>query len=270
MKKEFLIGIVGIIVVVLFITSCVPQKVYVCPDGSQVLNANNCRIAKEEELEDTPVDEEIEEQEQEQEEVEEIEEVEEEEEEPEPEEQIPVDKDLSEEAQALFDKSAKVNNIRYYFVPTPDFLPEDLYYATREKMRITLETKVRFTQDDSYDTIYLNSVGKTAVAYCEDRDNDVCPDWDKTFDVEYKDYYIDTPFVWIDMIATAELTGRTKRINMRNAVEASFTRNGYPGTMFADSFFGVPMEVTYRGETIEFREMIINQQIDEDFTHQPK
>ena len=66
------------------------------------------------------------------------------------------------------------------------------------------------------------------------------------------------------------VTGRTRRINMRNAVEASFTRSGDTGTMFVDSFFGVPMEVTYRGETIEFREMIINQQTDKDFSHQSK
>lgn len=263
MKKELFLGILAIVVVLLFITSCVPQKYYVCSDGSQVLDPNDCRIEMEEETADVPVDDELEE---EQEEAQEEETVEEEVEEPE--EQIPVDKDFSEEAQELFDKSSKANNMRYYFVPTPEFLPDNLYYVNRENMKIVLETKIRFTDENSFDTVYLDLAGKTAIAYCEDRVSGVCPDSDKSFSVDYKDYFIDSPFVWIDMIATAELTGRTRLINGRNAVEVTFTRDGDSGTMFADSFFGVPMEVSFRGENIEFREMIINQQTDKDFSHQ--
>ncbi|KYK25204.1 hypothetical protein AYK26_06315 [Euryarchaeota archaeon SM23-78] len=250
MKKAFFLGIC-LAVILLFITSCVPTPpttYYVCPDGSKVLNPANCRLAEEEaekeeeELEPTP------EAEEEEEEFYEI--------------------IIDEKAQELFAKINKANNVQFSYVESPRVLPENTYYATRTKMKVALETKVRFSKEDSFDTVYLDLVELTAVAYCESRDKELCPDRDKAYRVAFDDYYVETPFEWLAKITKANLTGKSQSIEGRNAIEVMFEVKGEPGVMFVDSYFGVPLEVTFKGKKYEFRDIVINEVKSQDLEHQ--
>jgi len=251
MRKNVLLGMLGLTVVLLFLTSCIPvAKYYVCPDGSRVLNPDKCLPVFEEEEpvviepEPVPVIEE---------------------EEPEPE---PIQPVLSEEAQALFNKFTKVTSLQYSYVESPDILPENIYYTSRDKMKIKLKTRVRFSSEESYDTVYLDLIEETAVGYCENRDRSMCPDRDKPFKVNYNDYFVETPFDWVTKITRAELTGRSQTIENRNAVVVNFEINGEAGVMFVDSFFGVPLEINFMNKKYEFRDIVINEATNEDLEHQ--
>ncbi|MBW2991006.1 hypothetical protein KY348_04855 [Candidatus Woesearchaeota archaeon] len=241
MKKEFFLGVLGLALVLLFINGCLPvTKYYVCADGRQVLDPAKCPVIEEEEEQEPEAGED---------EVVLIE-VEEEEEEIED-----YDIFISDEAQALFDKLDKVMSLQYSYVESPDVLPENTYYTSREKMKINLDSKVRFTEKESYDTVYLDLVKKTSVAYCENRDRGTCPDKDKPFRADFDDYFIETPFDWAAKITKAELTGRSQTLENRNALEVSFEIKGKPGVMFVDSFFGIPLKMTFNDKVYEFRDM---------------
>ena len=256
MKKEFLLGVIGLAIVLLFVAGCAPvQEVFVCPDGSRVTDPDNCGPAEEAEEEEPEV---IEPGPEEQEEEEAAEE--------EAEEEEKIDLDISEEAQELFDKSAKADFIQYTYVISTKTLPDNIITASRDEIKIDLANKVRFSKDEAFDTIYFDLQEKTAVAYCEDRY--ICSTRDKPFDVEFDEYFVETPFHWLSKIDGAELTGRSQTVEKRIGVEVTFEINGKLGSMFVDNFFGIPLEITFDGDEYEFRDMIINIVRQKDLEHQ--
>jgi len=69
-------------------------------------------------------------------------------------------------------------------------------------------------------------------------------------------------------ITKANLTGKSQSIEGRNAIEVMFEVKGEPGVMFVDSYFGVPLEVTFKGKKYEFRDIVINEVKSQDLEHQ--
>lgn len=247
MKKELVMAIIGLALTGIFITSCAtapPVKYFVCADGRQVLDANQCALPapQEEEPEEPPVFEE-----------------------PEPEEVKVI---LTDAAKTLFDKSSKVKTLLFYYVESPNTMPDSKYYMSREKMKVQLTTKQQFDMDNPYDTVYLDLVAKTAMAYCEKRDSALCIDKNRIFDASYDDFIIITPFEWLNRITWADVTGKSKMIDNRNAVEVEFKIKESAGTMFVDGFFGIPMIVTYNGKTFDYRELAANMVNSTDLEHQ--
>jgi hypothetical protein len=136
-------------------------------------------------------------------------------------------------------------------------MPENVYYTTRDKMKVMLITKVKFTETDRYDTVYLDLVNQRAIAYCEDKN--VCPDRNKAMNVDYNDYFFETPFDWMLKIAKANLTGRSKTLEARKALEVNIEADGKTGIMYVDSFFSVPLSITLNGKTYDYRNIVINE-----------
>ena len=246
MRKELVLAIISLVLAGVFITSCAtapPVKYYVCTDGRQVLDANQCALPppKQEEPATPPVFNE-----------------------PEPENVKII---LTDSAKALFDKAANVKNLQFYYVESPNKMPESHYFMSKQKMKIELMTKAKFDVYTYYDTVYLDLVNKQGIGYCEERSG-LCPDNNRIFDVNYSKYAIITPFEWLSRITWADLTGKSKLIDNRNAVEVSFKIKDNAGTMFMDSFFGIPMYVTYNSKIFEYREITINQVDDTTLAHQ--
>ena len=247
MRKALVLAIISLIALGVFITSCAtapPVKYYVCVDGRQVLDSNQCALPPppKEEPVTPPVFEE---------------------QEPEPVKVI-----LTDSVKALFDKSAKVNSLQYYYVESPNTMPDNKYYMSREKMKIALRTKVKFDPTNQYDTVYLDLIGKTAWAYCEERMTGLCPDRNRIYDADYDKYIIITPFEWLKRITWADVTGRSKTIDNRNAVEVSFKIKDDAGTMFVDGFFGIPMYVNYKDKAFDYREITANMVNESELVHQ--
>ena len=128
-------------------------------------------------------------------------------------------------------------------------------------------SRYKYSQDESYDTIYLDLESKTAGGHCENRDRSICPEPNKEYGVDFEKYYYKTPFEWPESITSAELTGRSEQVNGRTGIEVSFTINGEQGEMLVDSFYGVPLEIDYQDVKYEFRNIKVNLAKQEDLTH---
>jgi hypothetical protein len=248
MRKEAIILVLGIIAALALLTSCIPgSRYYVCSDGRKVLNPSECVAQQPMDYEPAATGPE-----------------------PVPGQIIsqPVRLVISDEAKALFDKIGKVSSVYFYYLDSPDSLPENKYYMSRDKMKIMLKTKIKFDPTNLYDTVYLDLIAKTALGYCEDRSVGFCPDRDKAYKLDFSDYIIVTPFDWVAMITKANLTGRSKMIEKKTGIEVSFEINGKPGIMYADSFYGVPLYVTYNGKYYEYRDLVANMVDSKDLAHQ--
>ncbi len=233
MRKALLILLV--LSVICALTACMPAaKYYICPDGHQVLDPKNCEQAPEPAETEEPT-------------------------EPVAEEPAPVVvKDITPEAQALLDKSVKAITVSFsYFESTNPFV-EDLYRVSRERMKIELKNKAVFTSSDAYDTVYYDFTGLNAFGYCERQNKDICPDRNKKIALDYDNYLVKTPFDWLKAIDKAELTGKSKMIDGSPAIEIFFESEGEQGTMFMDSFYGIPLSVNYGGVDYEYKNMGLN------------
>ncbi len=260
MRKTIFVTAI-ILAAIILVTGCAPiAKYYVCPDGSQVASPEQCKDATRPESAEEETGGEIEVT---------IEEPDEEtaEEGTAEQESAPVEKIFSEEAQALFSKADKAQILKYTYAETPSTLPENTYTVSRQRMKVELENRYRYSQDESYDTVYLDLESRTATGYCEHRDRAMCPEPNKEYDAEYDKYYYKTPFEWLESITSAELTGRSEQVNGRTGIEVSFSINREQGEMLVDSFYGVPLEMDYQDVKYEFRNIEVNIAKQEDLTH---
>ena len=110
--------------------------------------------------------------------------------------------------------------------------------------------------DDAYDVIYLDKESKTAQAYCDSRK---CKVKGKKEDLNYEEFYIFTPLDWINEIESAEKIGE-ELIEKRNTWKLSTNK----GTIWVDSYYGVPMQVEFAENTYKFQKMNFNDVKDED------
>ncbi|MBN2459220.1 hypothetical protein JXB28_02955 [Candidatus Woesearchaeota archaeon] len=247
MGKGVVMSVICLLAISFFIASCVPvSEYYICKDGTRVRNAEECYTPmapepKEEVKQPEPAPE------------------------PAPE---PVVKEISPAAQVYFDNNAKVTSLQYSYVESPQSLPEDIYYTTKDKMKIELKVRAVYAGNEYYDTVYLDLVKNTATAYCEYRDRSVCKDRDKAYSVDFDKYFRPTPWDWIDRITKADLTGKSKIFASRNAVEMNIEVDGLSGTMFVDSFFGIPLQITYLSKNYEFRDIVMNEVKSTQLEHQ--
>jgi hypothetical protein len=183
------------------------------------------------------------------------------------EDQVVTNKILTDDAKALFDKSIKANNLKFNYFHSDDPYTQNLYTATRQRIKIALLTKEKYTAKELFDTVYLDLQNKIASAYCEDLSSGVCPDRNNRLNVSYAKYKIRTPYNWLDIVQEASLTTRSKKISGREAKEASFKADGKDGTMWIDSYFGIPIEVNYDSIQYVFQNMLVNDAKDPDLYH---
>jgi len=245
MKKTLVL--LFVLSLALVAVACVPMaKYYTCADGHQVLDPKNCEeplvpeIAAIDEVQAPVVAE-----------------------------PVPVVvKDITPEAQALFDKSEKAMTIKFSYYDSTDPFQESIYRASRDNMKVELKNKAYFSPAEAYDTVYYDFAGLNVFAYCERQSIETCKDRNKKMTVTFGEYLIKTPFDWLNGIEKAELTGKSKMIEGRTAIELSFQLEGMRGSMFVDSFFGVPLTITYGGVDYEYKNVAINEGTLKDLVHQ--
>lgn len=239
----------------LLFAACVPvATMYVCPDGSSVSDAAQCKAQVSETEKDTapsssttkpaetpaaPTETDA----------------------------VVKDKELTPDAKALLDKIAKVTTVKFNYYTSSDPTVQDKYVVSKYRMKVELVNKVFFTPKELYDTIYLDFRNQDAAGYCERQSSETCPDKDKRYAVSYDDYKIRTPFQWYDAIEEASLTGRSKQLEGKTAKELSFKADGVEGKIWVDSYYGIPLEVEHAGETYKFQNMYINDAKEADTYH---
>lgn len=178
----------------------------------------------------------------------------------EPVEEVPEEKEMSLEVKELLGiADEKVQSLRYSYKgpETDESLYKFVMKGNNVKYVLDPPNKPIDAYEDAYDTIYLDTELKTAQAYCDDRK---CKVKGKKADLGYDEVYIWTPLDWLDNIEFAEKVGE-ELIDRRNTWKLS-TKN--LGTMWVDSFFGVPLQVEFDENKYQFMKMVFNDVKDEE------
>ncbi len=140
----------------------------------------------------------------------------------------------------------KLKNINYEHRRFPDNQELHDISILGDKIVYVLPESQAFFKDEYFDTVYMDISERSAVAYCEHKGDQKCPNPNKGFDVEFSDYiemivYDD----WINKILSG--TGYIKRDQ-----ETLFDRkvdvfdvdiSGIPHRISVDQFYGVPMKI---------------------------
>jgi len=166
---------------------------------------------------------------------------------------------ISEEVKELLslsDKKVKSINYRYRGPQTGTSLYDFSVRDTKLKYLIDPTFKDVGLDDTAYDTIYLDKTSKTALAYCDGRR---CRVKGEKQTLDYDQSYIMTPLDWLDSIKSAEKLGE-ELIKKRSTWKLSTNS----GTMWVDTFFGVPLQIESVGNVYKFEMMVFNQVKDED------
>jgi hypothetical protein len=246
MKKIALLIIAMSLVIGTILSGCAPAtKVYVCTDGREVASLEMCSQKEVKETKNAL---------------------------PEPikdPEAVPVFfKDLTPEALELFEKAEKASTIRFNYFRSDNPYTQNTYSASRQLLKVELD-KSAYSDDESFDVVYMNVSNRTkAVGYCELASKETCPDRNRKYEAEFEQYHITTPYEWLDLVSEADLTGRSKQIDGRQAKEVSFMTAEGEGTMWLDSFFGLPLEVNYNGVDYKFQNAAINSVKETTLVHQ--
>jgi hypothetical protein len=247
MKKIALLIIAMFLVLGAILSGCTPAtKVYVCADGREVASLDMCSQKTVKETNTDALPEPIKN--------------------PEP---VPVFfKDLTPEALELFDKAEKASTIHFNYFRSDNPYTQNTYAASRQLLKVELD-KSTYSADESFDVVYLNLSDKTmATGYCELASKETCPDRNRKYEADFEKYHITTPYEWLDLVSEADLTGRSKQIDSRQAKEITFRTAEGEGTMWLDSFFGLPLEVNYNGVDYKFQNAVINNVKESTLVHQ--
>ncbi len=186
-----------------------------------------------------------------------------------PEEKIEEKKTMPKEIQDLITKSeTKVQSMQYLLDIVTNQKAEgknNIYYIKGDKIKIKLYEPLTTLANERYDTIYLDTSAKTAVAYCEDKTNPRCTDPNKTFVLSYSDVKVPkTPYQWIHSFTYAEVTGHETIENKQT------TRIETPdGTiLWVNVYNGMPVRVFTADTEYHFKDFATNHLKDSDVTHQ--
>jgi len=176
---------------------------------------------------------------------------------------------LDPDVQMLVDKAKSTKEMRYLMRKPPYFRDEYEVFVKDNKMKIVLPEASKFVRGEYFNTIYLDTDSKEAIAYCEDRVR--CDDLNKPFEVEYNDYYELTPKDWILTLGCADNIGTETMFN-RHTVVVEYKEDSKTNRMNLYSYYGVAAQVIKDIDAKEPKmwsfEMISSSLTKEDVTHQ--
>ena len=170
-------------------------------------------------------------------------------------------KEMTDDVKELLAKaSKKVKSYSYYhYGPETGQLSYHLF-AKGNKTKIIPPERVKVRENEFYDTIYLNTETKTALAYCESLDTLICPDTSKEFKLSYNGTYIKTPLDWLNEIEYAE---RLSEETMQDRKTIKLDSDEV-GTVWIEDYYGIPFQLEKDGKNYRFETMIFNQVKDSD------
>lgn len=140
------------------------------------------------------------------------------------------------EIRALIDEARDLDQLHYYMRESPYFREQYEVFVKGDKMKVVLPEASKFIRGEYYDTVYLDLITKEAVAYCEDKKR--CSDFYEAFDVDYEQYYRQTPVDWTLSLVCAEKVS-TENMFSRDVVLVKYTENGKTYNMWLYMFNGM-------------------------------
>ena len=168
---------------------------------------------------------------------------------------------ISPEIKDLLDKAtSKVKNMHYLYKgsQTGDNFYEFFVIDNKIKYKPALAIRT-LDRNNSFDSIFIDKVAKTAEAYCEARN---CIFKGKKADLDYNDYYIPTIFDWMTFKSARKLSDEV--IDDRSTWKIETDQ----GTIWIDTFYGIPLKAESGGITFRFQQIAVNSIQESDVTPQ--
>lgn len=120
-------------------------------------------------------------------------------------------------------------------------------YGYKVKRYLTIKTGI--LNQNELDVVIFDRLSKTAVGYCESQR--YCINQGEIGTVQFNQYYIDTPFDWLDKIQRAEIETKNEKMFGRDVWKV--IANDGEFTIWIENYYGVPLKVSAGSETFEFR-----------------
>jgi len=157
---------------------------------------------------------------------------------------------------------ASVNGFLYFY-------EGNKYYVKKNKIKIEYNDMQGLSSNVPYNTVYLDTITREAVAFCQDLDDASgrrCAGREKTpVPMQFNQFYTLTPNDWIQKLRTAT----TPTVKLK--AKMLFNRNVHEVTwdniiLYVDSTFGVPMQAIEGSNQYSYMQMAVNQVTAKDVT----
>lgn len=171
---------------------------------------------------------------------------------------IPVQQ-IPPEIKELFEKSKTRVKSAYYKYRGPE-TGSNFYefYVKDAKIKYKPHVDVKtFDQPESYDSVFIDKVARTAASYCEAA---YCAYKGKKQSLNYEQAYIMTILDWIE-VEQAKKVGE-EVIDSRSTWKLETNL----GILWIDTFYGIPLRVESNGKTYRFEQFAANSVQDSDVT----
>ena len=164
---------------------------------------------------------------------------------------VPIQKVVPAEIKDLVDKStSRVKNAYYRYTGPQTGNSFYEFYVKDSKIKYIPSRAIKsLNKEDSFDSIFLDKVAKTARSYCTDP---TCTFKGIKAELAYSDYYIPTIFDWLDF-QTAEKIGEEQIEN-----RATWIVKTEKGNLWLDNYYGVPLKVESDGNTYKYSQLAVN------------
>ncbi|MBD3354458.1 hypothetical protein GF361_00555 [Candidatus Woesearchaeota archaeon] len=180
--------------------------------------------------------------------------------------------ELSSEIKELLDKIDKVDSLEYsysvFVKGEPGYYSHVYVKDNRMKQEIDLGSGT-FKEKEYYDTVYFDLAKKTADAYCEEKD---CDDRNMIIDVNYNDFYVESPFDVAENLKVGKLIGNAMHENKEVDI-VEYGIDGKTVRVYIWVYRGLPLKYEVREDDelikkVEFKSPVINDVDDEELIHQ--
>lgn len=141
----------------------------------------------------------------------------------------------------------KLKSYQYLELILPDKKQPDTLFVKGTKIKVRLFEYDPYVPDTYFDTVYLDTVAKTALGRCENRKRCIWPRGDNTkkewTGLSYDQYRRKTPYEWVKQVpAAARILGPEIHEN-RGTTKIEYDDAGKLVQMWIDDTYGVPLEV---------------------------
>ena len=161
------------------------------------------------------------------------------------------------EIEELLEKSkTRVKNVYYKYrgPETGSNFHEFFIKGSKIKIKPYLEIKT-LDKPGSYDSIFIDKTARTSASYCEAV---YCAYRGKKQDLNYGQAYIPTIFDWIEVEQAAKVGEEVIDSRSTWKLETNL------GTLWIDTFYGIPLKVESNGNTYRFEQISVNSVQDSD------
>lgn len=167
-----------------------------------------------------------------------------------------IDYGIDGDVKAILEKGSNAKSLSYSYMGPETGIKQFKFYVKDKYVAYKPGTGRSYDLESFYDTIFINKSAKTAYTYCASQE---CYYPGKKKVLDFDESYIDTPYDWVDGLTSASKEGEM-RLQNRDVWKVATNK----GTLYIDTYYGIPLKVESNGAEHEFFVMEFNSVSDEE------